>query len=103
MDKRTYLGLPDCIRLTNPDVELIVTTAVGPRIIRYGFLGGDNVLAELPDVARETPLGPWKPWGGHRLWIAPEEMPRSYTPDNEPVEHQILTDRSVRLFRPADP
>jgi len=25
-------------------------------------------------------------YGGHRIWVASEELPRSYHPDNSPVE-----------------
>ena len=38
----------DCIRLSNGIVEVLVTRSVGPRIIRYGFVGGENVLCEIP-------------------------------------------------------
>jgi len=37
----------------------------------------------------------WRIYGGHRLWHAPEAIPRSYCPDNDPVEYswerEILT------------
>ena len=38
------LGTANCIRLANDSVEVVITTAIGPRIIRYAFLGGDNLL-----------------------------------------------------------
>ena len=37
----------DCVRLANRQVELIVTTEVGPRIIRFGFKGRKNLMAEI--------------------------------------------------------
>ena len=46
---------------------------MGPRIIRYGFAGQDNVFGET-DVSAATELGEWKPVGGHRLWHAPRKM-----------------------------
>ena len=67
----------------------VVATTIGPRIVRYGFVGGDNLLGWVPKDEVKTALGSWKPWGGHRLWTAPEAMPRSYSPDNEPVDVQI--------------
>jgi hypothetical protein len=70
--------------LSNGAAEVVVTTDVGPRIIRYARAGGENMLAELPDAVTRTALGDWKAWGGHRLWHAPEGMPRSYAPDNAP-------------------
>ena len=102
VERVTYLNQPDCIRLSNGTVEVIVTTAIGPRVIRYGFIGGDNLLGEVPDDTVETALGEWKPWGGHRLWTAPEHMPRSYSPDNSPVEATV-TGASVRLAQPVEP
>lgn len=78
-----------CVRLSNGTVDVWLATDVGPRVVRYGFVGGENLLAwGLPDAV-ETELGTWKPMGGHRLWLAPEHMPRSYSPDNEPVDVQV--------------
>ena len=102
VERVTYLNQPNCIRLSNGTVEVIVTTAIGPRVIRYGFIGGDNLLGEVPEVSVKTALGEWKPWGGHRLWTAPEDMPRSYSPDNGPVEATV-TGGTVRLVQPVEP
>src|SRR5512141_1831978 len=46
--------------------------------------GKSNLLAdlcEMPPVA--TPYGDFYFHGGHRLWHAPEAMPRTYMPDSE--------------------
>jgi hypothetical protein len=103
MERLTYLDLPNCYRLSNGEVEVIVTTDVGPRVIRYGFCGEENILGELPNDALETELGQFKPWGGHRLWIAPESMPDSYAPDNSAVEYQIEESDTIRLMPPPEP
>jgi len=100
MDTVAYLGQANCKRLSNGAVEAIVTTDIGPRIIRYGFPGADNILGECPDAVVTTALGDWRPWGGHRLWTAPEGIPRSYVPDNAPIEFDVLDDLAIRL-RPA--
>ena len=71
MEKVTYLGFPGCIRLSNGTVDVIVTTDVGPRILRYSYCGEDNILGEHPDAATETALGTFRPYGGNRLWVAP--------------------------------
>jgi hypothetical protein len=97
VEKVSYLGQPNCYRLSNSTVELIVTTDIGPRIIRYGFNGGENIFGEVPDASVKTTLGEWKPLGGHRLWTAPESLPRSYVPDNAPVEFESESERSIRL------
>ncbi|MEP6923804.1 MAG: hypothetical protein ABI954_05025, partial [Pyrinomonadaceae bacterium] len=103
--KISYMNLPNCLRLSNNDVELIVTTDVGPRILRYALgASGENILGEHPDAAVQTRLGEWKPYGGHRLWIAPENMPNSYVPDNSPVNYFIdEPQNSVRLLQSFEP
>ena len=103
-EKIQYLNLPNCIRLTNGEIEVVATTDVGPRIIAYNFVGGENVLGLHPDAKVETGLGLFKPYGGHRLWIAPENMPNSYAPDNAPVEYELgETENSIRLTQPVEP
>ncbi|MDQ3181744.1 MAG: DUF4380 domain-containing protein [Acidobacteriota bacterium] len=87
MEKIQFQNFQNCIRLSNDEIEIFVATEFGPRIIGYNFIGGENVLGIHTDAKVETTLGVWKPYGGHRLWIAPENMPNSYAPDNSPVEH----------------
>ena len=96
MEKVNYLGQPNCYRLSNGTVEVIVSTDVGPRILRYGFVGEENVLGEYPDLKVTSELGEWTAYGGHRLWTAPEAMPRTYSPDSLPVEFRIDGDRTIR-------
>jgi hypothetical protein len=103
MEKVAYFNQPNCYKLSNGEVEVIVTTDIGPRIIRYGFVGGINLLAELPDQKLTTELGDWKLWGGHRLWTAPEAMPRSYSPDNTPIEFKLENKSTIRLIQPVEP
>lgn len=73
------------MRLSNGRVELVVTTDVGPRVIRFGFVGGQNLLKEFADHMGKTGGSEWRSYGGHRLWHAPESNPRTYAPDNDPV------------------
>lgn len=102
MQKVTCLNLPNCYRLSNGTIELVFTTDVGPRVVRYGFADGENVLGECPEASVKTVLGEWKPWGGHRLWAAPEASPRSYAPDNMRVEFESEGTRGVRLRPPVE-
>jgi hypothetical protein len=88
ISKVEYQDLPNCVQITNGDATLIISTDVGPRILYYGFDGGDNILGWHPAAAVETDLGTWKPYGGHRLWAAPEDMPLSYEPDNKPIGYE---------------
>lgn len=46
--------------------------------------GKANMLADLSDVPPvPTPYGDFHFLGGHRLWHAPEAMPRTYIPDSD--------------------
>ena len=101
VDKVACFDQPDCDRLSNGTVELVVPTAFGPRIARYGFVGQENVLGEAPGGS-VTDLGEWKPRGGHRLWHAPEASPRSYSPDNARVERDI-SGGTIRLRQAVEP
>jgi hypothetical protein len=103
VEKISYLNLPNCRRLSNGAVEVVVTADVGPRVIRYGFVGGENVLGEYPEASVETEWGVWKPWGGHRLWSAPEASPRSYAPDDAPVEVSKEGKRAARFAQRVEP
>lgn len=86
-EKVIYGGWQNCVRLTNGKVELIVTTDVGPRVIRFGFVGGQNLFHEVKEELGKTGGNEWRSYGGHRLWHAPEQMPRTYAPDNGPVQY----------------
>jgi hypothetical protein len=97
MDRITFMGIPECLLISNGEVEIIATTKVGPRILCYRYYGEDNICAELPNAQQSIALGTWKPYGGHRLWAAPEVMPQTYYPDNNPVEVEQIGDHAVRL------
>ena len=100
--KVSYGGWPNCFRIRNALVDLVVTTDVGPRVIRFGFIGGPNEfmenLAELGQTGGES----WRVYGGHRLWHAPEVEPRTYAPDNGPVKLEPRAD-GVLLVQPVEP
>jgi hypothetical protein len=72
-----------------------VTTTVGPRVIG-GFLGkSDNLFVVLPPQPMDSIATGFSLYGGHRLWHAPEASPRTYAPDNAPVEVTPLADGAV--------
>lgn len=95
-EKISYNGWPNCIRIFNKEVELIVTADVGPRIVRCGFIGGQNFFHLLPEHAGKAGGDQWRIYGGHRFWIAPEAMPFSYSPDNDSVGVTVI-DNGIRL------
>lgn len=81
-----YHGWRECLRICDGNWELIATTQVGPRIIRCGFVNGQNLFWEHPDQQGNTGGETWRIYGGHRLWHAPEHPVRTYAPDNDPIE-----------------
>jgi hypothetical protein len=102
IEKIEFYDRTGCLRLTNGETDLIVSIDFGPRILFYGLTGGENILGWHADAKVQTALGEWRPYGGHRLWIAPENMPLSYAPDNAPIEYFIENDFSVRLVQPFE-
>ena len=102
VEQINYQGWPNCYRLSNGVVELVVTTDVGPRIIRFGFVGEENEFVELAQMMGQIGGDEWRLYGGHRFWHAPEDLSRTYAPDNDPVtieQHRSL----VRLIQPTEP
>lgn len=97
-----YGGWPNCYRITNEEVELIVTSDVGPRVIRCGFVGGQNFFAELPNELGKSGEAWWMARGGHRLWVAPETIPDTYALDNGPVK-TIVNGNRITLLQPIEP
>jgi hypothetical protein len=102
LQKINYKGWPNCYSLSNGLVDLVVTADVGPRIIRFGFIDQGNELKEIEETLGQTGGDEWRIYGGHRLWHAPEEMPRTYSPDNEPVAVEE-GDGFLRLVQSPEP
>jgi len=101
LEKISYHGWPNCYRYSNNLIELIVTTDIGPRIIHYGWRGGENQLFIMPETVGQSGGDQWNLYGGHRLWKAPEMFPQSHFPDNHPIqleEHAGF----MRLVQPVE-
>jgi hypothetical protein len=101
VDRESYRGWPNCYRLSNGVVDVLVTADVGPRILRFGFVGAENEFKEYEEMMGLTGGDEWRIYGGHRLWHAPESRPRTYYPDNSPVE--LEQDAGfIRLIQPTE-
>lgn len=74
-----------CARIVSGNAEALVTLDVGPRVIRFGMIGGPNLFKVFEDGG---PLGDrgCLLYGGHRLWVGPEVAELTYHADNSPVE-----------------
>ena len=95
-EKIEFNGWRNCLRIYNEEIEVILATEIGIRILRAGFIKGQNFFYLSPDDAGKTGGSDWRIYGGHRLWHAPEAIPRSYAPDNSAVEYAI-TGNTVTL------
>jgi hypothetical protein len=100
-----YENYGKCVLLTNGIIRVIVTIALGPRIVFFGFSDGENVLFD--DLEREYfraddpasgKSSTFYLYGGHRLtnkkWSfsrKPRMGPLFY-PDNSPVVYTLLPD-----------
>jgi hypothetical protein len=89
IEKTEYQGWKNCYRVTNGEVELIVTADVGPRIIRFGFVGGENLFKEFSEQMGKGGEDKFQLRGGDRVWKAPEDPVATWAPDNVPVEIQV--------------
>ena len=85
MEKTNYRGW-NCYRLINDRYELFVTADMGPRIVHFSLKGEENIFKTFDPDTGEFIINDWHVCGGHRLWHAPEAIPRSYIPDNDPPQ-----------------
>ena len=81
--------------LNNSLLSLDYLAGAGPRIVRLSAFGKENLFADVPSKV-STAYGDFSFRGGHRLWHAPESLPRTYIPDNNDVSIEELSD-GVRL------
>ncbi len=73
------------------------------RIIGLTPKGRKNLFADLSHLAPiPTPYGDFHFRGGHRLWHAPESMPRTYVPEKGPVTINEL-ENGVSLETQTEP
>jgi hypothetical protein len=102
VEKTEYAGWKNCYRVSNGEIELIVTGDVGPRIIRFGFVGGQNLFKEFTDQLGKAGEEKFQLRGGDRVWKAPEDAVATWAPDNVPVEIQV-TPSGLIAREPVEP
>jgi hypothetical protein len=97
----SFAGWEKNLKLSNGFAEVIITVAVGPRIISYRPAGGRSVFKLAEDQAGKSNEEAWKIRGGHRLWTAPEDFGQEdslcYALDNSEVAHEIEDEFTVRV------
>lgn len=102
VQKISYGGWKNCLQVKNEIIDLTVTTDIGPRIIRYAFVGQENMMCEVESTLGLTGGEEWRIYGGHRLWHSPESSSRTYEPDNKPVIWEEITE-GIRVLQDVEP
>jgi len=102
VERTEYKGWRNCYRVSNGEAELTVTGDVGPRVIRFGFVGGQNVFKEYPEQMGRSGEDKFQLRGGDRVWKAPEDPVATWAPDNVPVE-VIPTPTGLVARAPVEP
>ena len=113
IDRLTYHGWPDSLRMRNAEIEVVVVPAIG-RVMSLRFLDGENVLWEdrtLDGQAGDPSGKQWVNFGGDKSWPSPEAEWKNYTGhskwmpppgfDGLPAKVQI-ENRTVVLTSPVD-
>jgi hypothetical protein len=102
VEKTAYKGWKNCYRVTNGEVEVVVTGDVGPRVIRFGFAGGQNLFKEYAEQLGKSGEKEFQARGGHRVWKAPEDPVATWAPDNGAVEVTV-TPTGLVAREPVEP
>lgn len=91
------------LRIANGRIAVEVLAEAGPRIVGLRRAGhAANLLAETPDIGWDTASGRYELFGGHRLWLAPEDPDRVAVPDSDGLTVEPL-DGGLRLTGAAEP
>ncbi len=89
IEQAAFKGWKNCWKIKTSEIELVVTADVGPRVIYFGFEGGQNVFKNFEEQMGGTGEPGWMIRGGSRVWIGPEDRVASYAPDNDPVDISV--------------
>ncbi len=114
VERITYHGWKDALRMRNESAEVVVVPEIG-RVMSFRFLNGENVFWEdrsLDGKHGDVSGKEWVNFGGDKTWPAPEADWGKYTGrtkwmppaafDSMPVSARIA-DRDVVLTSPVDP
>ncbi len=97
MKRLAYKGWQNCYQIENGDCKMIATADIGPRIVHLSRGDGENLLKLFENQIGKTGGNDWRLYGGHRVWHAPEDPVKSYIPDNDAVDVEILSENALCL------
>ena len=101
IEKHEWKGWPNCWRISNGTVELVITQDIGPRVMRYAFIGGQNLFKEFTEQLGKSGESNWCIRGGHRLWKGPEDRHATYALDNAAIDIQTATN-TITATQPVE-
>lgn len=86
------------------DLVIGVPLDFGPRILYLAPRSRPelNLFGVVPDFGVDTGEGFWRIYGGHRLWVSPEAMPRSYSLDDRSISIKI-EDNTISIAGNPEP
>lgn len=102
-----YKDFGKVLLISNGIIESVITLDVGPRIVKFGFTDGQNILQAnrnsygsliADDEEYQKYFGEGKFWellGGHRIWTSPESYPETLYPDLDAVEYQTIDNGAI--------
>jgi hypothetical protein len=96
-----FHGLPVSV-LENKHLRLEYLSTAGPRIIGLSYNSSPNLFADMFEMTTDTPLGKYHFYGGHRLWISPETIDKTYIPDDSGLQITPVSN-GVRLAGSREP
>lgn len=99
--KVKFEGWKNCIEISSGKLKLVVATEIGPRIIGAFYDGSENLFCVFPETAGKTGIKEWTSFGGHRLWHAPEDKPRTYSVETTKVDVKD-NGKTITLHKAAD-
>ena len=115
VERITYQSWPGALRLFNGTAEAVIVPSIG-RVMRYGYVGGENLLWEDPKLFGQRGAGvdqkTWRNFGGEKVWPWPQsdwpryggrEWPPPIEVDQRPHEATVVDRSTVRLVSPVLP
>ena len=104
-----YKDYGKCAEITNGVISALVTVEIGPRIIFFGYSGGQNFMCDNRKALGGKPMDKpytdffgagrrWENLGGHRIWLSPESYPETYTPDDKPCKVSVTENGAIFTY-----
>ena len=85
IEKENFMGLENSWRVKMGNLEILIPTEIGPRILHFSKIGKPNLFRVIEDQIQNRSAPNWQNFGGHRLWRAPEDRTLTYSPENSKV------------------